>query len=145
MHTKGGWLLQGAQPTSTSDLAKDDSRLLNGMWTSKKPKGPEYAVCNMATGTDSDNSVVITSYKYEAKIFKPFVGKTCEDFEGTDIKLVSKDAVVLNRGDNSEMLIEWLPPEPDQISIRTCFPKPEEADHLPQIWESKCMELSPTS
>jgi hypothetical protein len=144
-HMKVGWQVLGALYSDSSyDLAEGESRNLNGAWTSEKPKGPEFAICNMAIGTGDDDTVVITSYKFEAKAFKPFAGKSCEDFEGTDIKLVSQDKITLNRSDYSEMLTDdWLPPEPDRFSIRTYFPKTEELDQLPQIWESKCLELIP--
>lgn len=143
-HMEDGWWLSRILSSEVAyDLAVNESRILNGAWTSEKPKGPEYAVCNMATGTSTDDVIMMTSYKFEAKEFKPFNGNSCEEFDGTDIKLISKENIELNRGDHSEMLSDWLPPQPDKFSIRTYFPKPEEIDQIRQISERKCLELMP--
>lgn len=138
------YLLQSAQYSETAFvLPKNESRLLNGAWTSGKTEGPEYAICNRATGTEYDNSVLITSFKFEAKSFQPFAGEACEDFECVDMKLVSQNTLTLGRGGFSEMLTDWLPPEPDKFSIRTYFPKIEEVDQMAQNWEDKCLEMTP--
>jgi hypothetical protein len=146
-HTEDGWVVDGAvYDNAPTNLAKDQATNINSTWTSDKPQGEEYALCNMATGTDDDDTLVITSYKYSATRFQPFDGKTCEDFKGTDVTLIATSKVTLSRGNSDEMLADdWLPPEPDKLDIRTYFAKADEIDHLADIWQSKCTELLPTN
>ena len=145
-HYEDGWFYRSALFTeNTFDLNKGQSRQLNEVWTSSKPKPPNYAVCNYMTGTDDDNTVVIKSFKYEATAFDVPTADLCE-FTGQDIKLVSAEEVALSRGISyDELSTDWLALNPDRFIIRTYFPTVDEIDHIKDIVDKKCVELMPTT
>lgn len=144
-HLKSGWQVGLHGFSKTLNLPKGEASLLAGTWTGGKPIGPEYAVCSMAIGTEDDNEVLSSWYKFEAKEFEPFQGKTCEDFAGVNMKLVSLETKPLRRGEFSEIESDWLPPEPDRMSVRIYFPTLDEMARPDELLHNKCDKLLPTN
>lgn len=138
------WTLMALSGKPNSfDLLKGTSKFLTGAWTSEKPQGLNYAFCTSMVGTDSNDSVIIETYRYQAKEFLPMNGNNGCSVDGSDVFLISKDSHVVQRGNFVELEIDWIPPQVEKLRVREYFPRFDELELTNEMAEQKCLELTP--
>ncbi len=141
-----GWqlasVITGDQPV---DYKTNEQRMIYGAWTSEKPVGPEYAVCSMGVSLQDDESLKVTSYTFQAKVFAPIESPSCEDIKGTDIQLLSQQSQSVRRGEFAEVISNWMPGIADKMAVLFYMPTLQEQEGLPYNGFDLCTRITPTN
>lgn len=143
-HDQDGWRPWMLQWSSDNyEIADGEKKPLSGFWTSEKPVLPNYAVCTTMMGTDSEDAVVVDSYKYQADEFDPLDGTSCS-LTGKSVRLVDYRRDLVQRGSYVVVETPWVVENIDKIQVREYYPLPEELYDVGAIAQGKCLEIAPT-